>query len=66
MFKKVNERLGDSKGQSMLEYILIVVFVVVVGLGVWKAFGEKIKGLVSDSTSAISTQTDDILHPKKP
>ncbi len=64
MLQKINEKLKNSRGQSMLEYILIVVFVVVMGLAVWKAFGQKIKDLVSNSTSAISTQTDDIFQSK--
>lgn len=34
--------IGNERGQGMIEYILIVVFVVVAGLVVWKAFGETV------------------------
>ncbi len=66
MLQKINEKLKNSKGQSMLEYILIVVFVVVTGLAVWKAFGKQIKNLVSNSTAAISNQTSDVFQNNKP
>jgi Flp pilus assembly pilin Flp len=45
--------LKNNKGQGMTEYIIIVVLVVVAGLVVWKAFGDKIVGLVKDSTTQI-------------
>lgn len=66
MLQEINEKLKNSKGQSMLEYILIVVFVVVTGLAVWKAFGKQIKNLVSNSTTAISNQTSDVFQNHKP
>ncbi len=57
--KKVRERLGNEKGQSMLEYILIVVFVVVVGIAVWKTFGNTIMQMVKGSTDAIVENVQD-------
>ena len=59
MLRKINERLKNSRGQSMLEYILIVIFVVVVGLGVWKLFGQRIKAMVSGASDVIVQQVND-------
>jgi len=45
----------------MLEYILIVVFIAVAGIVVWRNFGEQVQGLIQGSSNAISEETDDIL-----
>jgi len=54
MFKKTGIRLENQQGQGMLEYILVVVFVVVLSIGVWKVFGENIKAMVVGSTNTIA------------
>ena len=59
MLRKINERLKNSRGQSMLEYILIVIFVVVVGLAVWKTFGDTIKQMVTGTTNQITQSVQD-------
>ncbi len=59
MLRKINERLKGSQGQSMLEYILIVVFVVVVGIAAWKVFGARIKQMVVGSTNVITQNVQD-------
>lgn len=58
--KSKRNRTRES-GQGMLEYILIVVFVVVAGIVTWRLFGDKIKKLVEGSTSAVQEQTGKVL-----
>ena len=49
--------LSPESGQGMLEYILIVVFVVIASVAVWRTFGEKVVGLVNDANSTLDTVT---------
>lgn len=49
----LNLRRRNQSGQGMLEYILIVVFVVVAGIALWKIFGNRIRSLVETSTTSI-------------
>jgi len=44
----------------MLEYILIVVFVVVAGIVVWRIFGDNIKKLVSGSGQKIQKEVQQV------
>ncbi len=54
---KLGARGRDERGQSMVEYVLIVVLVVVVSLGVLKVFGKQIKGLFTKANAEIAQQT---------
>lgn len=47
--------IRNQRGQAMLEYVLIVVFVVVAGLVVWKAFGKT----VAEKVQSAQEQIDD-------
>jgi len=40
------KRYKRENGQAMLEYALLVVFIVVAGIVVWRIFGENIKKML--------------------
>ena len=46
----------SERGQGMLEYILIVVFVAVAGIGVWRVFGQNILALLKKANSSLVDQ----------
>gem|GEM_PF-5705573 len=56
---KLMGRLSNSKGQSMLEYILIVIFVIVIGIAAWRMFGKRISAMVRQSSDYVSNQVKD-------
>jgi Flp pilus assembly pilin Flp len=45
--------LRDNKGLTTVEYIIILCLIAVVGFGVWKKFGEKVKEKVGGSTDQV-------------
>jgi Flp pilus assembly pilin Flp len=45
--------LRDNKGLTTVEYIIILCLIAVVGFGVWKKFGEKVKEKVGGSTEQV-------------
>ena len=49
----------SSGGQAILEYIIIIALVAVTALTVLGLFGDRIWGLISNSTKAIGGETDD-------
>ena len=49
----------NEKGQSMTEYILIVVLVAVAAIVVVRLFGNQIKGMFQKSTTTIESETKD-------
>lgn len=54
--------LRDDRGLTTVEYIIILCLIAVVGFGVWKKFGEKVKEKVGGSTEQVDqlpTQTED-------
>lgn len=51
-------RKNGEKGQTLTEYVLIVVLVAIAALVVLKLFGGQIKGLFSKATSEISQTTN--------
>ena len=51
-------RKTGEKGQTLTEYVLIVVLVAIAALVVLKLFGAQIKGLFSKATSEISQTTN--------
>ena len=55
-------RRRSEAGQGMLEYVLIVVFIAVAGIVVWRTFGENIRALVVKSNDAIVDQTSPVLN----
>lgn len=58
--KKNRQDLSPESGQGMLEYILIVVFVVIAGIGMWRQFGQKVQLMLSGADSALGTAVDDM------
>lgn len=52
--------LHRERGQGMLEYILIVVFVVIAGIVVWRIFGDNIKKLVAGSGQKIQKEVQEV------
>jgi Flp pilus assembly pilin Flp len=61
MLKKKSEKskpakrslLRDNRGLTTVEYIIILCLIAVVGFGVWKKFGEKVKEKVGGSTEQV-------------
>ena len=55
--KKKNRKklslLQDKRGLTTVEYIIILCLIAVVGFGVWKKFGEKVKEKVGGSTDQV-------------
>jgi Flp pilus assembly pilin Flp len=54
--------LRDQRGLTTVEYIIILCLIAVVGFGVWKKFGEKVKEKVGGSTEqvdALPTTTEE-------
>ena len=45
----------DEEGLTTVEYALLLALLVVAAIGVWTAFGGRVKGVVSSSDSAIGT-----------
>ena len=45
--------LRNNKGLTTVEYIIILCLIAVVGFGVWKKFGEKVKEKVGGSTEQV-------------
>ena len=57
LFSAFNPRNKSQEGQSLTEYTLIIVLVVVAALVALKLFGAQIRGLLFKSTSEIATTT---------
>ena len=45
--------LSDEQGQDLIEYTLLITFVVIVTAGVFSIGGNSVQGIVSTSTSQI-------------
>ncbi len=45
--------LGDERGLTTVEYIIILVVIAVMAIGVWKNFSKSVKAQVVDSQTAI-------------
>ena len=45
--------LHDVRGLTTVEYIIILCLIAVVGFGVWRKFGEKVKEKVGGSTEQV-------------
>lgn len=45
--------IQDKRGLTTVEYIIILCLIAVVGFGVWKKFGEKVKEKVGGSTDQV-------------
>ncbi|HTE51110.1 MAG TPA: hypothetical protein VK698_09600 [Kofleriaceae bacterium] len=60
--KRTKRRLlGDIRGLTTVEYIIILCLIAVVGFGVWQRFGRKVRDKVDGSTTQVDglpTQTD--------
>jgi Flp pilus assembly pilin Flp len=56
----------NQRGQGMVEYILIVVFVVIAGIVVWRSFGQNVSGMVEKSNQKLEgVDVDKIYSGKK-
>lgn len=47
--KNVARKLNKQKGASSVEYIIVLIFIAITGIAVFKAFGSKFKGAVSSA-----------------
>lgn len=47
--------LGDDRGLTTVEYVVILVLLAVMAIGTWRTFGDSIKGQVGNSTNAVNT-----------
>lgn len=45
--------IGDDRGLTTVEYIIILCLIAVVGFGVWQKFGAKVKEKVAGSTEQV-------------
>jgi Flp pilus assembly pilin Flp len=45
--------LGDERGLTTVEYVVILVLIAVMAIGVWRTFGGKVQGQVTKSSEAI-------------
>lgn len=45
-------RAGE-RGQGMLEYLLILVFVVLAGVTIWRTFGDNLRAMLRDANNRI-------------
>ncbi len=45
---------SDERGLSTVEYIIILVLIAVLGISVWRSFGEAVEYQVRDSTTDIN------------
>lgn len=48
----MRDRRRES-GQGMLEYVLIVVFVAVAGITVWRVFGQNVRAMVERANAEL-------------
>lgn len=52
--------LGDTRGLSTVEYVIILVLIAVLAIGTWRQFGSAVKEKITTSTTAVDTlSTDD-------
>ena len=49
----------NSKGQALVEYILIIALISVVAIGAISIFGEKIKNKITEASCSLSGETYD-------
>ena len=47
--KTVARKLNKQKGASSVEYIIVLIFIAITGIAVFKAFGSKFKSAVSSA-----------------
>jgi Flp pilus assembly pilin Flp len=47
--KNVARKLNKQKGASSVEYIIVLIFIAITGIAVFKAFGSKFKSAVSSA-----------------
>jgi Flp pilus assembly pilin Flp len=47
--------LGDDRGLTTVEYVIILVLIAVMAIGVWKSFGGAITTQVGKSQTAVET-----------
>jgi len=45
--------LGDTRGLSTVEYVIILVLVAVLAIGTWRTFGSSVKTKITESTTAV-------------
>jgi Flp pilus assembly pilin Flp len=43
----------DERGLSTVEYVIILVLIAVLGIGVWRTFGEKLRAKIDYSTGEV-------------
>ena len=57
MYKLMKALWKDEEGLTTVEYALLLALIVVAAIGVWSAFGTKVQGAVTSSSSAFDTAT---------
>jgi Flp pilus assembly pilin Flp len=48
--------LSDERGLSTVEYVIILVLIAAAGVGLWKMFGETVKGKITGATETIDRE----------
>lgn len=57
--------IKKSKGQGMVEYIIIVALIAISAIGVFSFFGQGIRGQMGEMTAELSGQNQDNTAAKK-
>ncbi len=58
MLEMVRSLWKDEEGLTTVEYALLLALLVVAAIGVWTAFGAKIRNTVTASTNEFTTAAD--------
>ena len=48
--------LGDTRGLSTVEYVIILVLIAGVAVGTWKTFGETVVGKINDANAELQDE----------
>ena len=56
---------SDTRGLTTVEYVIVLAMIAVMSVGLWKSFGNNIKGYLTGSTSAIDAQMSGVVPPTK-
>ena len=53
--KNVARKINKKKGASSVEYIIVLIFIAITGIAVFKAFGSKFKSAVSTADTTFTS-----------
>ncbi|MBX5467697.1 MAG: Flp family type IVb pilin [Firmicutes bacterium] len=56
MWRRIRERLGQRRGQALVEYVLVLALIALVAIGVVTTLGQTVSGQLSNIVSGIQHQ----------